>query len=190
MTIEIKGNWKKGFAYDVHTLSSTYLGIDERGHEQWDTTRSEMGQLVYDLKYRGDLSTVKAIVDRLDKYKGLETMNAIIPIPASRPRRVQPVLEIAKALGSRINVPVWTILQKKPGGAELKNIDESAQRQAKLQELMAIDTSHHAITGQNVLLLDDLYRSGATLRVATGLLYQAGVRNVAVLVMTKTRSNR
>ena len=190
MTIEIQGNWKKGFAYDVHTLSSTYLGIDERGHEQWDTTRSEMGQLVYDLKYRGDLSTVKAIVDRLDKYKGLETMDAIIPIPASRPRRVQPVLEIAKALGKRINVPVWTILQKRLGGDELKNINESSQRQAKLQELMTIDTSHHAITGQNVLLLDDLYRSGATLKVATDLLHQAGARNVAVLVMTKTRSNR
>lgn len=103
MTIEIKGNWKKGFAYDVHTLSSTYLGIDDQGHEQWDTTRSEMGQLIYDLKYRSDLSAVKMIVDRLDKYKGLDTMDAIIPIPASRLRRIQPVLEIANALGKRVS---------------------------------------------------------------------------------------
>jgi len=29
MTIEIEGNWDKGFAYDVHTLDSVYLGPAE-----------------------------------------------------------------------------------------------------------------------------------------------------------------
>lgn len=43
MTIEIKGNWKKGFAYDVHTLDSVYMGVDEVGRARWDATRSEMG---------------------------------------------------------------------------------------------------------------------------------------------------
>lgn len=81
-------------------------------------------------------------------------------------------------------------MQKKAGGEELKNISDLVQRQAKLEELMTIDTSGRDITGRNVLLLDDLYRSGATLRVATDLLYRAGARSVAVLVMTKTRSNR
>jgi len=32
MTIELQGNWAKGMAFDVHTLSSTYLGADEFGH--------------------------------------------------------------------------------------------------------------------------------------------------------------
>ena len=51
MSIELLGNWKKGFAYDVHTLDSVYMGADEFGHDHWKTTRSEMGELVYRLKY-------------------------------------------------------------------------------------------------------------------------------------------
>lgn len=40
MSIELQGNWKKGFAYDVHTLASNYLGVDEQGHARWDNVRS------------------------------------------------------------------------------------------------------------------------------------------------------
>jgi competence protein ComFC len=47
MTIELNGNWDKGLAFDVHSLSSTYLGPNEFGHDQWDTTRTEMGALVH-----------------------------------------------------------------------------------------------------------------------------------------------
>ena len=43
MTIEIKDNWKKGFALDLHTKSSTYLGPDEFGHDQFETTRTVRG---------------------------------------------------------------------------------------------------------------------------------------------------
>ena len=71
MSIEIKGRWKKGFAHDGHTLSSVYMGIDESGHNQWETTRSEMGELVYQLKYQENLSSILKIVNLLDKYKGL-----------------------------------------------------------------------------------------------------------------------
>ena len=53
MAIKISGNWKKGLAFDVHTLDSTYLGVDENGHHQWENTRSDMGEFVYTLKYIG-----------------------------------------------------------------------------------------------------------------------------------------
>ena len=124
MSIKIKGNWKKGFAYDVHTLDSVYMGPDEYGHDRWNTTRSEMGELVYQLKYRGDTSATEKIVDLLGKFKGLNEMGAIIPVPSTNTgRRVQPVLEIAKELGSRVKVDVLEdVLQKSNGGQELKNI--------------------------------------------------------------------
>lgn len=92
MTIELNGNWKKGFAYDIHTLASTYMGVDENGYAHWDNTRSEMGELVYQLKYQGDTTILSKIVDLLEKFKGLETMDAIIPIPPAKHRAIQPVL--------------------------------------------------------------------------------------------------
>lgn len=192
MTIELKGNWKRGFAYDVHTLDSVYMGVDEHGHDSWQTTRSEMGELLYRLKYQGDASVVGQIVDRLGKYKGLETMDAIIPVPSTnKQRKIQPVLAIAQALAKRINVPVLdNALQKQTGGQELKNVDDPQERQALLKTSLKLNPNAN-LTGKNILLLDDLYRSGSTLTVATDILYQqAKVKNVFVLVMTKTRSKR
>ncbi len=51
MSIELRGNWKRGFACDVHTLDSIYLGVNEFGYDQWENVRSEMGELLYQLKY-------------------------------------------------------------------------------------------------------------------------------------------
>ena len=56
--IEVAGNWHKGFAYDLHTLSSEFVGYDEYGNPQFDTTYSEMGALLHDLKYRGNKQAV------------------------------------------------------------------------------------------------------------------------------------
>ena len=192
MSIEIKGRWKKGFAHDVHTLSSVYMGVDEYGHDQWDTTRSEMGELVYQLKYQGNTSVVTKIVDLLGKYKGLETMDAIIPIPSTNKHRVtQPVYVIARELGRRLDVPVIEdALEKSSGGPQLKNVEDPDEREELLKEYMTL-TGNHDLSGLNILLLDDLYRSGSTLAAATDILYdQANCKNVYVLTMTKTRSRR
>jgi len=193
MSIELKGRWKKGFAHDVHTLSSVYMGIDEHGHDQWDTTRSEMGEMVYQLKYHGDKSVISKIVDLLlGRYKGLETMDVIIPVPSTNKHRTtQPVYAIAQELGVRLHVPVIEdALVKSTGGSQLKNVEDADEREVLLKEHMTL-TGNRDLSELNILLLDDLYRSGSTLKVATDILYdQAKCNSVYVLTMTKTRSRR
>jgi len=192
MTIKIAGNWVKGFAYDVHTLDSVYLGTDEFGHKRFDTTYSEMGELVRQLKYRGDKTATTRIVDLLGKFKGIETYDAIIPAPSSKKSRsYQPVDEIASELGKRMGVSVLIDgLVKVEGGKELKNMDDYDERVAELKKSITLSDKIDVV-GKKVLLLDDLYRSGATLSVSTEILYDKGkADNVSVLTMTKTRSNR
>ena len=47
------------------------------------------------------------------------------------------------------------------------------------------------LNGKKILLIDDLYRSGATLTIATDILLNIGkAKSVSVLALTKTRSNR
>lgn len=191
MSIELIGNWKKGFAFDVHTLSSVYLGVNEQGYEQWENTRSEMGELLYHLKYKSDRSIVDNIVRLLEKIKGIETMDCIIPIPSTKKTRpYQPVLVIAQSLGKHRGVEILENVLINTDGDELKNIEDPNERTAILEKhLKILDTVN--IKGKNVLLLDDLYRSGATLSAATNLLYNVGqAKGVYVLTMTKTRSKR
>lgn len=192
MAIELVGNWKKGFAFDVHTLDSVYLGTDEYGHHRWETTRSEMGELVYQLKYQGRQSCVPEIIALLDKIKGIETFDYIVPIPPTNPaRRRQPVTQIAEALARHHGVQFLPdLLAKKPGGPQLKNVNDPDERRKLLRESLILNDSHN-VSGSKILLVDDLYRSGATLSVATELLLDnAGAEVVCVLTMTKTRSNR
>jgi predicted amidophosphoribosyltransferase len=95
---EISGRWQSGIALDLHTLSSVYLGVNEAGHEVYDTTRSELGELLYRLKYRGDIAAAKEIVataaDFLIPHVG--KFDLIVPVPPSGARAVQPVITIAK----------------------------------------------------------------------------------------------
>ena len=73
---------------------------------------------------------------------------------------------------------------------ELKNIESPEERRKALQETMRL-TEKHDFSGKKILLLDDLFRSGITLEVATNILYNdAKAERVCVLTMTKTRSNR
>lgn len=191
MAITLEGNWKSGKAYDLHTVSSTHLGADEFGHDRFDNTRSQMGELLYQLKYKHDQSKVEEIVALLDNIGGIEKFDFIIPIPATNKNRpIKPVELIAAALGKKRGVKVADAL-KNDGTEELKGITDPVARNELLQEAIKLKTPGDQFEGKKVLLVDDLYRSGATLRVATDLLYKQGkAAQVSVLTMTKTRSNR
>jgi competence protein ComFC len=188
MTIKLVGNWRDGKAFDVHMLSSVYLGPNEFGHAKFDNTRSEMGDLVYKLKYSQDKSVLPAIIALLDKITGIEEFACIIPIPpTNKARTFQPVTEIALALGKHRGVKVLTdFLANATDGKQLKNVDDVSEREKLVKESLCIE-GKQSIAGCHVLLVDDLYDSGATLRAATDLLIQQGkAASVCVLTMTKT----
>jgi predicted amidophosphoribosyltransferase len=81
------------------------------------------------------------------------------------------------------------ILQKIKSTAELKTITDEAQRQAILKD--AFNVQYAAVQNKDVLLIDDLYRSGETLKATAKVLLDSGkARNVYVLTITKTRAKR
>ena len=94
-----------------HTLSSEFLGHDSFGNPQFDTKRSELGELVFRLKNRKDKTTLDLIADTAVQFlsgwrPGIEL---IVPMPPSRKRTAfQPVEEIALAIGVRLATPVDT----------------------------------------------------------------------------------
>jgi competence protein ComFC len=191
--IKIKGNWDDGYALDLHTLSSDFVGYDEYDHPQFDTKYSPLGNLIHQLKYGNNLSVLSDIVDTLvsfirDKWK--IRIDLILPIPPSKTdRTIQPVEVIADGIGNKlvINVVRNSLVKTKDTG-QLKNIDIPQER-AKILE-NAFQIVDRVFEKKNVLLIDDLYRSGSTLNAITGVLQKYGKTNrVYVLTPTRTRVN-
>ncbi len=193
MAIEITGNWAKGYALDLHTTGSEYLGDDQYGHPQFNTTRSEIGQLLYDLKYKGKKNVIPKIIIKIKEcITGIEKFDYIVSIPPSNTDRpFQPVELIGQALSSEYKIPFLNdAIIKMRSTEELKNVSDISKRKEILEDTLSFNTKHD-LKGKNVLIIDDLYRSGSTLAVVTDLLYKHGhAACVNVIVLTKTRSNR
>lgn len=185
---KIEGPWTDGRVLDLHSTGSEFLGYDEYGHEQFDTRRTEMGELLYRLKYRNEASAlgeIGAVAEEFIRSWRIE-FDLIVPAPPTRTRRVQPLHQIADELSRRFNVPVVKAVSKNAAGAaELKNLREYHERQAVLQDALVVNG--RPIAGKRVLLLDDLIRSGATLGAVAAALTDAGAAIIFAFALTKTR---
>ena len=188
---QITGRWQAGVALDVHSLSSVYLGVNEVGHEIYDTTRSELGELLYRLKYKGDLTAVQEIVAAATGFlqPHVQKLDLIVPVPPSGVRAVQPVITLAKGIAAATGIPVEECVTLTRSATTLKGILDPAKRQELLAGLHAVDQLR--TKGRNILLFDDLFRSGATMNAITDLLTSTGMaESVRVLTITRTRSNQ
>ena len=99
---------------------------------------------------------------------------------------MQPLFQIADELGSLLSLPVdKTSVHKIKATPELKNVD----REKRLDLVAgAHSVDGNALRGRLVLLLDDLYQSGATLNAIAGLLKGVGgASKVFVLALTRAR---
>ncbi len=166
---EIAGPWTQGWVLDKHTLKSTYLGDDAQCHAQFDTVRSEAGEATYQLKYRSQWDRASVLAEALAEYiwPKLGRVGFIVPMPASKSRPRQPVTEVANALGLMKTVPVFenSLLKSAPG----KMLKDLTTKEEKLAVLSGTFSIHDAISDSgkwNVLLIDDLFDTGASMEEA------------------------
>jgi predicted amidophosphoribosyltransferase len=184
--IKIEGKWDVGYALDLHVESSDFLGYDEFGHPQYHTTRTEIGELVYKLKYGHDKTVLDDIIRIVRNSFTFKSIDVIIPVPPSKTSRTfQPVVEIAKRLGKVLGIQVLTdAVLKVKNTPELKNMSTFQEKYDILKNAFKLG---NGIKNKTILLLDDLYQSGATLTAITELLKKGGASKVKVLTLTKTR---
>lgn len=188
--LKVPGPWVDGYVLErQHTLSSDFLGYDSLGHAQFDTKRSELGELVFLLKNRSDRATLGPLAETAAAFvnQWKIPIDAVVPVPPSRKREFQPVVEIATRLGEQLSKPnLVSAVTKVKETPELKDVFGYAERQKLLEGAFAVDGK--AIQGLRLLLVDDLYRSGATAAVVANELLSAGAGAVYFLAMTKTRT--
>jgi competence protein ComFC len=187
---EIKGSWDVGYVLDLHTISSTMIGYNEFGHPEFDTQRSPLGELVYRLKYKGDKSVLPSIIEAVVTFlKHLSIQpDVIIPMPPSKLQRpYQPVIEIASELSKGLQIPLnTTALKKMKTTPQMKDVGDLSARVAALETAFTVGRD---LEGKQILLIDDLLQSGATMNVVAEILKTQGhVKAVYAIALTRTRS--
>lgn len=188
--IKIEGRWKSGVALDLHTTSSTPIGNNEFGHMQFDTVRPEIAELLYRLKNRADRDAAAPIIETVADYlsRHRDKFDAIVPVPPSHQRAVQPVIILAEGIGKALGVPVLSCISTTRPTGQLKNITDPDERKEQVDGLYAVDADQ--TRGRDILLFDDLFRSGTTMNAITDILIKPGRANIVrALTITKTRSN-
>jgi len=191
MNVNIKqhiGTWTLGYSLDKHTTSSVPIGPNEYGHMQFDTTRPEAGEALFQLKYRSDFSQVPIIAQQM--YASFDpafsSAGLIIPMPASIKRAHQPVNEIAKEFARLKGVPcIENLLVKTLETPSMKDLDK---KEEKLAALVGVFTVNDVLPQgvYDVVLIDDLIDTGSSLEAATNVLIGYDkIRNVYVATVTR-----
>jgi hypothetical protein len=172
----LKGSWQAGFALDFH---SSYKGAD------WN--RSGVGNLVYRLKYESDATVLPKLVEHTRNlfaaHPEMSQFDIIVPVPSSTPREFSPVHEFCKALASAARRPMQPCVVKTRATKPQKEMHTLPQKRDNVAGAFAVNND---ITGKRILLVDDLYDSGATLEEITKVLLRGKAARINVLTLTRT----
>lgn len=205
--IKLDGTWNEGWALDYHTISSRRVSdpiyievynengevdfVEADGPVSIQTVRPPIAEALYQLKYHFDRSKVDMIataaasflINKRDWY-----IDYIIPIPPSDlTREFQPVYDLVNSISKKCNFSNrFDILKKTKSTSQLKSIENKDERRRILSD--AFDCESNVLSGKNILLFDDLFRSGETLNAAIHSLKNKGrCSKIYVLTITKTR---
>ena len=139
------------------------------------------------LKYRRRWALARPLGDAMAAIDGVASLgaNLVTWAPTSLARRRQRGADQARALaiavGARLTLPVRATLARPPGAAQTGR-DVSARRQARPFAVLG------GVAGRNVILVDDVVTSGATMRGARDALLGAGAAAVVTLALASTPS--
>lgn len=188
--IALHGPWSLGFAYDKHTLKSVLVGEYSSGFGKFDTERSEMGDLVYQLKFRYNLSAITRILELLSNSEDFKNFiskidTILIVPPSNKARPFQPVFEVGKRISENFNKQFLYNALDTTNIEQIKNIDEQ-DKYAQVKNSLSIRYSL-LNKDNNYLIFDDVFDSGNTLRAYVDALKKNGYNNISVFTLTKTR---
>ena len=171
----LAGSWNAGWALGFH---SSFAGSD------WH--RSGVGEMTFRLKYRNDDSALQPLVAEALKlcrqHPELLNVDAIVPVPPSTRRARDPVRLFCEALSKQTERPVLDVLTRARPTRPQKEMRTLAAKRANVAGAFAV---REGLRG-GVLVIDDLYDSGATMEEVVTTLKRAGARVICVLALTRT----
>lgn len=147
----------------------------------WAKTR--VGELVFRGKYAGSDAHAKQLALELSQvvaiHPDLSQADLVVSVPSHSARHFSE--RLAAAVASVRGLPVTPLTDNATAQVKDTRVDERAPT------AFAIDRQE--VAGHRVLLLDDVCRTGESLRSAASFLLRSGAETVCVLVAVRTMRN-
>ncbi len=186
---QIFGNWDLGYTADKHIISSYIVGVNEYGHNIFDTTRTQVGESVFLLKYRHDQNQIVPLAELAVTIIGnhYPKFDFVVGAPPSQIRPYQPVDLISSKIAEILGIQyVNNFLLKQPLEAKLKDVAGKEKKLEVLRNKITVDNSVLNDGKWDVLVVDDLYDSGATLEtICSSLRGSPKINRIYVIAMTR-----
>ncbi|WP_078429879.1 ComF family protein [Alkalihalobacterium alkalinitrilicum] len=136
-------------------------------------------------KYRGDYALAQLFTEKLRfHFRGDFNGRLLVPIPLSEERLYERGFNQAEALAWLIGEPVLALERRHHEEKQSKK--KRSERIHRKENPFALVKSFQAqITSQQLLLVDDIYTTGATLRYAAKVLIDSGAKSVSALTIAR-----
>jgi ComF family protein len=144
-------------------------------------------------RFRGAITPIKILIDkyleRVDLKKAVSGDFLILPIPLHRNRFRQrgfnQAEEIANILGEKLGVSVDSeTLVRVKDTPHLTMLSGKDERKLSVRDSFEV-TNKEKLKGKNIILVDDVYTSGATAEEVMKVLRRAGTSKIIVFVLAK-----
>jgi ComF family protein len=138
-------------------------------------------------KYGRDTTYSKALGSIISSYPDLEGFDVIIPVPLHvrrlRERGFNQSLLLAKEVGKRCRIPVDPFALKRIRWTEPQVNLSGKDRKINVKGAFKV---HGDLKGKRVLLVDDVYTTGATVGECSKVLKKSGAKDVCILTLART----
>ncbi|MBD7963146.1 ComF family protein [Fictibacillus norfolkensis] len=163
--------------------NDTWTGILQQNRSLY-VYNDYMKEMIAKLKYRGDAEVVKAFYPVVSsEFKRISRDALLVPISLSEERHYERGFNQAELLAGGLKKQVESLLKR-------KTHEEKQSKKTRVERLSQKENPFEVVDslkvkGQEVILVDDVYTTGSTLRYAAKVLIEAGAKEVSSITLAR-----
>lgn len=138
-------------------------------------------EIISQYKYRGDYILAKAFSEKIRQVSRKMDYDLIVPVPLSSERQYERGFNQSEALIVEAGFKPDHVLQRIHGEKQSK---KSRNERIHLDKVFQIKKDVN-LSGKKLLLIDDIYTTGSTLRHGAKVLVEAGAQSVSSLTLAR-----